>query len=131
MTVLPVPDAAFLMERRLEYSVALEGGMLCIVLPQWALPSGYTLKETDLLVRLPGGYPDLPPDMWWFDPAVLRVDGRDIPATQAVEHHLGRNWQRWSRHLGPEQWRSGVDGIGSFLALIREELIRCATTGVS
>ena len=129
--MLPAPDTAFLMERRLEYSVAVEGSMLCIVVPKWTLPSGYTVQEADLLVRLPAGYPDLPPDMWWFDPAVLRVDGRNIPATQATGRYLERNWQRWSRHLGPEQWRSGVDGIGSFFVLIREELIRCAATGVS
>ena len=129
--MLPAPDAAFLIERRLEYSVSVEGGMLCVVVPKWTLPSGYNVQEADLLVRLPAGYPDLPPDMWWFDPAVLRDDRRDIPATQATERHLGRNWQRWSRHLGPEQWRSGVDGIGSFFVLIREELIRCAPTGVS
>ena len=129
--MLPAPDAAFLTERSLEYSTEVEGGMLCIVVSRWTVPPGYTVQEASLLVRLPPGYPDLPPDMWWFDPAVLRVDGRKIPATQATERYLGRNWQRWSRHLGPEQWCSGVDGIGSFSALIREELIRCATTGVS
>lgn len=129
--MLPASDAAFLNERRVEYSVAAEGGMLCIVISKWTLPSGYTIREADLLVRLPAGYPDLPPDMWWFDPAVLRADGRDIPATQTTERHLTRSWQRWSRHLGPEQWRSGVDGIGSFLTLIRQELVRCASPDAS
>ena len=129
--MLPTPDAAFLTERSFRYSTSVEGGMICVVVPRWTLPPGYTIQATDLLVRLPAGYPDLAPDMWWFDPAVLRADGREIPATQAIEHHLGRSWQRWSRHLGPEQWCSGVDGIGSFFTLIREELARCAPSGVS
>ena len=129
--MLPAPDAAFLTERSLEYLTAVESGVLCVVVPKWTLPLGYNVEDADLLVRLPAGYPDLPPDMWWFDPAVLRADRRVIPATQATERHLGRSWQRWSRHLGPEQWRSGVDGIGSFFTLIREELVRCASSGVS
>ena len=129
--MLPAPDGAFLAERSFEYMTSAEGGMICVVVPQWTIPPGYNLQEADLLVRLPAGYPDLPPDMWWFDPAVLRADGREIPATQATGRHLGRSWQRWSRHLSPEQWRSGVDGIGSFFTLIREELVRCARAGVS
>ena len=129
--MLPAPDAAFLTERSFEYSTSVEGGAVCVVVLRLALPPGYNVQEADLLVRLPTGYPDLPPDMWWFDPAVLRADGREIRATQATERHLGRSWQRWSRHLSPEQWRSGVDGIGSFLTLIREELARCAPAGVS
>ena len=128
--MLPAPDAAFLTERSLEFSAVVEGSMICIVVSRWTLPPGYNVQEADLLVRLPAGYPDLPPDMWWFDPAVLRADGCEIPATQATGRYLGRSWQRWSRHLRPEQWRSGVDGIGSFFTLIREELVRCASAEV-
>jgi len=62
--------------------------------------------------------------MWWFDPPVRRVDGQTIPATDVVEQHLGRGWQRWSRHLQPEQWRSGVDGLENYVALVRSELER-------
>ena len=41
-----------------------------------------------------------------------------------MEHYLGRSWQRWSRHLLPGQWRSGVDGVESYLVLIRQDLTR-------
>jgi len=105
--------------------------MVCIVVPRWPLPPGYKVEAADLLVRLPAGYPDVPPDMWWFDPAITRADGQEIQATQVTERHLGRSWQRWSRHLSPGQWRSGVDGLGSFFTLIRGELLRCAAAAVS
>lgn len=127
--MLPAPDADYLSERRVGYSASQEGGMICIVVPNWKLPPGFNVQQADLLLRLPMGYPDLPPDMWWFDPAVLRDDGQEIPATQATEYHLGKRWQRWSRHLSPEQWRSGVDGLGSFFTLIQQELARCAPPG--
>jgi hypothetical protein len=100
--------------------------MTCIVLPGFLLPPGLNRDKSDLLIRLNAGYPDVRPDMWWFDPPVRRADGQVIPATEVVEHHLGRSWQRWSRHLSPEQWRSGIDGLESFLALVRLEIERSA-----
>jgi hypothetical protein len=99
--------------------------MTCVVLRGFILPSGYDRSQSDLLLRLNQGYPDVPPDMWWFDPPVRLADGRPVRATQCTEHYLGRSWQRWSRHFTPGQWRSGIDSLESFYALIRIELERC------
>jgi hypothetical protein len=124
--VLPAPDAEYLSTRSAKHEVSAERGMTCLVLQGFPLPPGYDRTEADLLVRLPAGYPDIPPDMWWFDPPVRLASGASAPATEHSESHLGRTWQRWSRHLKKEQWQSGVDGLESFLALIGEELRRCA-----
>src|SRR5688500_1958061 len=102
--VLPTPDSDFLASRGVPHEVRPEGGMVCVVFPGWSLPPGYDRANADLLVRLPSGYPDLPPDMWWFDPAVRLASGSSAPATEAVEAYLGRRWQRWSRHFKPGQW---------------------------
>ena len=122
---LPQADVVCLAERGVEYSVSTEANMICVVFPGFTLPPGYDRAKSDLLVRLNPGFPDIPPDMWWFDPAIRLADGRTIRATEAMEHHLGRTWQRWSRHFQPGQWRSGIDSLESFLALIRKELQRC------
>lgn len=124
--MLPSTDEAFLTDRAIPHEKRAEAGMTCVVLPGWTLPAGYDRQTVDLLVRLPTGYPDLPPDMWWFDPPVHLANGVTIPATDATEQHLGRSWQRWSRHFQPGQWKSGVDGLESYIALIREELTRWA-----
>jgi hypothetical protein len=100
--------------------------MTCVLFPTYKLPSGYDRQASDLLLRLNPGFPDVPPDMWWFNPAIRLADGRAVPATEVTEHHLGRTWQRWSRHFNAGQWRSGIDSLESFLALIRRELERCA-----
>ena len=121
---LPEVDIAFLDERGIAHEIAVESGMTCIVIPDWPLPEGFDRPAADLLVRLTPGYPDVPPDMWWFDPPVLRVDGQALPRTNAREHHLGRTWQRWSRHFSGAQWKSGVDCLESYLALIRQDLER-------
>jgi len=122
--VLPSNDTKFLTERAIDHSVIPEANMTCVVFRAFNLPPGFNRTQSDLLVRISPGYPDVAPDMWWFDPPVKRADGQTIPATEVIEHHLGRSWQRWSRHLQAGQWRSGVDSLESFVALVRRELER-------
>lgn len=121
---LPQPDREFLDARGLPYTVTDEANMTCVVFPGYTLPPGCNVTHADLLIRLSPGFPDVPPDMWWFSPAVTRNDGQPIPCTEHVENHLGRSWQRWSRHLTQGQWRSGTDDVQTFLAMIARELKR-------
>jgi hypothetical protein len=125
---IPEPELASLRDDGLGFSIVPEGNMTCLVVEKFDLPTGYNRPEADLLLRLPVGFPDTPPDMWWFDPPVLRADGKQIPNTEVTEAHVGRRWQRWSRHFNGGQWKPGVDCLESFLALIRKELRRCAET---
>lgn len=122
--MLPPNDTQYLTDRTLNHSIVSEGSMTCLVLQSFPLPIGFDRTQSDLLLRFSAGYPDVPPDMWWFDPPVQRSDSQPIPATNVVEQYLGRSWQRWSRHFTAGQWRSGVDGLENFLALIRRELER-------
>ncbi len=121
---LPAVDTGYLTERAGQHAVRTESGMICVVLPQFPLPPGFDQTHSDLLLRLSAGYPDVPPDMWWFDPPVKMANGGTIPATEVREAHLGRTWQRWSRHFIAGQWRSGVDCLETFLGLIQRELRR-------
>lgn len=124
---LPQPDLDYLNERGTPHTILNEANMVCVVLPGFELPSGYDREQADLLLRLNPGFPDVPPDMWWFDPPVRRQDGITIAATDMQEVHIGRTWQRWSRHLNAAQWKSGIDRLENFIGLIRSELIRCAS----
>ena len=120
--ILPQSDAVYLNERDVAHEIAVDSGMTCVVMLRWPLPNGFDRDVADLLIRLSPGYPDVPPDMWWFSPPVHLKNGKALPATDVVETYLGRRWQRWSRHFSNGQWQSGVDGLESFLALIREDL---------
>lgn len=122
---LPQAEIDYLTARGLPFTVSEEANMTCVVLHDFALPVGCTQLRSDLLLRLNVGFPDVPPDMWWFDPPVQANDGRTIEATQAVERHVGRDWQRWSRHFIGGQWQSGTDSLESFIALIQREVTRC------
>jgi hypothetical protein len=125
---LPAGDVEYLGQFSADHEVLSEANMTCVVLPHFQIPGGYDRAEADLLLRLNPGYPDVPPDMWWFNPPVRLADGRPIAATDATETYLGRSWQRWSRHLNSGQWRSGIDNLQTFIARIGQDLARYAGT---
>lgn len=124
--MLPAHDSDYLKSRYPNHSVDLSGGVISVIVPAFPLGAGFHQSSSDLLLRLAPGYPDVPPDMWWFSPAVQRLDGRPIPAAEVMESHFNKSWQRWSRHLQPGQWRSGIDSIESYLSLVRRELATAA-----
>lgn len=124
--MLPAIDMDYLRARAPNHSVKVYGGVICVVLPAFPLGPGFDRAECDLLLRIAPGYPDIPPDMWWFSPAVRRTDGQQIPATQVTETHFNRTWQRWSRHLRAGQWKPGIDCLESYLSLVRRELSAAA-----
>jgi Prokaryotic E2 family E len=120
---LPVLDQQYLADRQIPHEVVMDGGMVCVIFPTWQLPAGLSVTHTDVLLRVAAGYPDIPPDMWWTDPEILRADGTVIPATEVREPYFGRTWQRWSRHFQAGQWQSGIDGLESYLALMRAQFL--------
>jgi hypothetical protein len=124
--VLPDRDVAHLVDKRLNYDLIEDGGMLCVLLPDYPLPEGYEPRATTLLLRLPPGYPDAAPDMYWCDPPVRLAAGGVLPAADSFESYLGRSWQRFSRHLQSGAWRAGSDGLASYLSLIRADMERNA-----
>ena len=128
--MLPAIDHDYLTARFPGHQVVPDAGLIAVVVPGFILPRGFTEHASDLLLRLQPGYPDVPPDMWWFSPAIVRIDGAGIAATQVSEVYLGRTWQRWSRHLNPGQWKSGIDTLESFFALVSGQL-RAAAHGLA
>lgn len=124
---LPAPDREYLERADISYRVFEDGtGMLNVELLDFDLPAGLNAPHANILFRLSASYPDTPPDMWWIIPHLTPVNGGTIPATEIIETHDGRTWQRWSRHLDPSAWRSGIDGLESYVRLLRSELSSAA-----
>ena len=120
--LLPDIDVEYLRSKGLDFEAQLEGGMISLVIKEYALPSGYHPSEVDLLLRLPLQFPQVSPDMFWTDPAVSYTNGGTPSQTQVRESHVGRTWQRWSRHFGRSRWRPGTDDLRSYLRLISSTL---------
>ncbi len=117
-------DREFLESTGWRFDTKADGEFVCLVIYGYPLPRGYALGEADLLLRLPPGFPDAAPDMFWFCPDVLYMGGGAPPATTERFQFDGRVWQRWSRHLATA-WRPGIDSLQTYLRLIRTDL----TTG--
>lgn len=121
---LPARDVKFLNERSLAWELLPnpQGAAFLVVKGFNVAAGGFTPAATELMVRIPAQYPMTPLDMWYCDPPVrLAVNGQFATASEVMEDHLGRTWQRFSRHLNGG-WRPGVDGLRSYFALIQREL---------
>lgn len=118
-------DKEHLDQLGLAYEVSDESGLICVVIKGWSLPAGYEPPTVDLLLRLPPGFPDAQPDMYWCNPPVrVSATGAYPPAADQMEQYLGRTWQRFSRHLAGGAWQPGRDNLASYLALITQGLTR-------
>lgn len=123
--LLLAADKEHLDELGLDYEVTSEGGLICVVIKNWPLPLGYEPAQVDLLLRLPVGFPDAQPDMYWCDPPVRVAATDSFPqAADLMESYLGRTWQRFSRHLPGGAWQPGRDTLASYLALIYQGLAK-------
>lgn len=112
---LPSRDRAYLAEKALKYEEITAGGQRGVVFRQYPLPAGvFDADRADILILIPAGYPDIPPDMFHLIPWVRLTARNAYPnaADQPVTFN-GQSWQRWSRHNN--EWRPGVDGLWTML----------------
>lgn len=87
-----------------------------------ALPhSRFDQARADLLIMIPNGYADVPPDMFYLTPWVKLLPGLTCPRRANVPFQFeGRQWQRWSRHNN--EWRIGKDGIWTMFKRVQHAL---------
>ncbi len=116
---LPIRDREYLETHGIPYQFAVDGQTSGVVLNGMELPAGkYNHEKADVLIILPGGYPDACPDMFFLHPWIqLRESGRYPTAADVAHTFNGHQWQRWSRHSS--DWRPGVDGLHTMVARFR------------
>lgn len=126
LATLPPDDRAHLEARGIAYDVVTDGAEAALVLRAYPLPPGkFDHVQADILVLLPGGYPDAAVDMFHCDPWLrLAATGSHARAADVARAFVGRNWQRWSRHN--TAWRAGIDGIHTVLGRIDRALREAA-----
>jgi hypothetical protein len=118
VNMLREQDQQFLADSALNYTVTVDGQFADMVITGFSTAPGLSLDTVDLLIRLPFGFPDAAPDMFWVMPNLSMATGQPIPGTEMTEAIVDRVWQRWSRHIAG-QWRPGVDNLETYLAYIR------------
>ena len=121
--ILSKADQGFLDRRGKPWETALLNQERWILLEDFSLPPGYNVPQASLGLLLPPAYPDVQIDMAYFLPHLARADRKGINALtpRTID---GRNWQQWSRHRKPEDWRPGIDNIESHLWFVTSWLER-------
>lgn len=82
----------------------VEVGSEWIILEGVSLPDGWNQSETDLLIKIPSGYPTTPPDNFYAEPNLRLEDGskpENVPNQKSVG---GRDWLEFSYHLQNDDW---------------------------
>ncbi len=99
------------------------GGWVFVVITDYELPEGFAPKRVNLLVKLPPGFPDAAPDMFWVHPEVRGPNGI-VPKNTSPELLLGKQWQRFSWHLAAGAWKPGVSKLRDFMRCIYSRFLR-------
>jgi len=93
-------------------------GWTFLVVRDFPLPEVYVPNKVSLLVKLPPLFPEAAPDMFWVSPQVKIASGASPQGTSS-EALLGKEWQRFSWHLRPGAWHSGLSTLRDFIRCVR------------
>ncbi|MGB9498697.1 MAG: E2/UBC family protein [Dissulfuribacterales bacterium] len=128
MSFLPEADQDYLSKKALHSREVVENGKKGIVFIDYILPvNKFDREKVDLLILLPNGYSDIPPDMFYIHPGIFLMPDKKLPKkTQVNISFEQKQWQRWSRHSPNNNWRPGIDGIHTYLKKI-ETALKTAT----
>ena len=126
MDFLPSRCRRYLVDRSIAFQEIDDGAQKGVVLSGMSLPAGrFDAPSADILILLPAGYPDNPPDMFYAKPWLKLSSSRSYPkAADRSFNFAGQSWQRWSRHNN--SWRPGVDGIWTMLKRVETALAEAA-----
>jgi len=110
--------------RKEGYSIdAIEAdGWAYVIFHEYVVPSGYTRRATELLLKIPMSYPNGRPDMFWTSEDLKLKDGRIPQNADLIESVQGTSWRRFSWH--PQNWNPGVDNLRTYLEFVNNRLAK-------
>jgi hypothetical protein len=117
---LPEEDVEFLDSNSFHWeAIANQGNWL--IIHNHPVPIGYNVTFAQVAIMIPSNYPASQIDMAYFFPHLQKLNGKGITATspQMIDN---RNFQRWSRHRQPNEWRPGEDNVMTHLLLVNNWL---------
>lgn len=111
-------DEACLAARSAAWEAVIEGNIPAqtkwVIIPDFAIPDGYNHRSVSAALRIPPSYPDDQIDMVYFYPGLALTNGRAINRLTSLMID-GKEYQQWSRHRQQDEWRPGIDTIGTHL----------------
>ena len=73
-----------------------------ILFKKFKLPPGWYREETELLVKIPSGYPSTPPDNFYVPVGFKLANGKPINAYTESHPFLNKQWGQFSYHIDGE-----------------------------
>ena len=117
-------DREFLDEFGLSWETIVDGSQWVLV-HDFPTHEGYNHPCATAAIRLETGYPRTELNMVYFFPALARIDGKMIGATEATQAIDGKTFQRWSRHRTKQNpWKVDRDNLGTHVFLVEDWLAR-------
>lgn len=98
-----------------------------VVVEDVTLSAGYNRDTTDILLIIPAGYPETPPDNFWVPPGLrLENDGQPDAFNPNHRTHEGEEWDRFSWHED-DGWAPSKDvkdgsNLLTFMRTVEERL---------
>ena len=117
-------DETFLDEYGSPWETILDGSQW-VLIHEFPTHEGYDHPFVTVAIRMETGYPNTELNMVYVFPALARIDGRALGATDSEQTIGGKTYQRWSRHRTAQNpWRVGFDGLETHVILIEDWLTR-------
>jgi hypothetical protein len=114
-------DETCLTARSPIWEAVIENATKWVIVPDFAVPLGYNERSASAAFRILPSYPDNQIDMVYFYPALALNSGRAIRQLTLCQID-GKQYQQWSRHRQPGEWRPGIDSICTHMLQVNDWL---------
>lgn len=118
-------DEAHLNRLGLRWETIIEVGRRWLLIHEYPLPVGFTVKRTRLALEIPPTYPGAQIYGFYAYPPLALSSARTIDSTQLRGVLLGVEFHGWSRHRGDAfPWNPTTDNVVTQLALVDAALVK-------
>lgn len=118
-------DEAHLYRLRLRWETVVEAdGRRWLIIREYPLPPGYTVRTVLLALEIPSAYPGAQIYGFYANPEIALSTGRPIPSTQLRGVALGKALVGWSRHRPGQPWDPCQDNVVTQLSLVEAALTK-------
>ena len=95
----------------------VEAGRRWVIIHDYPVPDGFTVRHTLLALEIPPTYPGAQIYGFYAYPPLALAGGRVIESTQLRGTLLGLKFHGWSRNRGTTPWNPAMDNVATQLAL--------------
>lgn len=97
-----------------------------ILFKEFKLPLGWCKEYTELLIKIPSGYPSIPPDNFFVPTGFSLASGQSIGCCTPSGSFIDREWLQFSYHIDGE-WNPSEnvlegDNLMSFMLKVLDRL---------